>query len=265
MKIVANKYKLLEKINSGSFGSIFKAENIRTGDILAMKVEKKDTNNNNNICTLKNEAKIYQYLNNLYGFPQLKWFGTDSEHNYLAIELYLFSLNALVKREKTLDIKLVAFFGKQMMERIQVLHSKFLLHRDIKPDNFLLDAQNTLFLIDFGLCKRYDYDGVHILESRINSLVGTANYASINIHNGIEPSRRDDVESCIYIIIYMLFGKLDWEHCATNSDIIALKAAIGSDKCRHLPAFISEMLKYVRQLDFYDKPDYNYLVRLLEC
>lgn len=262
MKIVANKYKLLEKINSGSFGSIFKAENIRTGDILAMKVEKKDTNNN--ICTLKNEAKIYQYLNNLYGFPQLKWFGTDSEHNYLAIELYLFSLNALVKREKTLDIKLVAFFGKQMMERIQVLHSKFLLHRDIKPDNFLLDAQNTLFLIDFGLCKRYDYNGVHIVKTQITSLIGTANYASLNIHNGIEPSRRDDVESCIYIMIYMLFGRLDWEHCATNSDIMALKAVIGSDKCRHLPAFISEMLKYVRQLDFYDEPDYNYLVRLLD-
>ena len=95
--MIANKYRLLEKLNEGSFGLVYKAENIRTGEKLAMKVEKKM---GNSVATLKTEAKIYQYLDKLNGFPQLKWFGTDKEYNYLAIDLYLFSLNTIVKTNK---------------------------------------------------------------------------------------------------------------------------------------------------------------------
>ena len=189
--MIANKYRLLEKLNEGSFGLVYKAENVRTGEKLAMKVEKKM---GNSVATLKTEAKIYQYLDKLNGFPQLKWFGTDKEYNYLAIDLYLFSLNTIVKTNKIINIETVLLFGKQMMERIETLHSKLLLHRDIKPANFLLDDSNKLFLIDFGMCKRYDYDGKHIQKNEITSIIGTVNYVSLNIHKGIVPSRRDDLE-----------------------------------------------------------------------
>jgi serine/threonine protein kinase len=242
--MIANKYKLIEKISQGSFGSVYKAENNRTGEFVAMKVE---TKSNEGIKTLMSEAKIYQYLNNLKGFPRLKWFGTDASFNYLAIDLYLFSLNAAVKRYKILNLKTVVFFGTQMIERIQALHSKCLLHRDIKPDN----------LIDFGLCKRYDYDGKHISQKSITSLIGTANYASIHVHNGIEPSRRDDLESCVYILIYMLFGQLEWETCIRPDSVAQLKENILSDT--KLPTFIKDMITYIRQLAFEATPNYAYL------
>lgn len=256
--MIANKYKLIEKISQGSFGSVYKAENIRTGEFVAMKVE---TKSNEGIKTLMSEAKIYQYLNNLKGFPGLKWFGTDASFNYLAIDLYLFSLNAAVKRYKILNLKTVVFFGTQMIERIQALHYKCLLHRDIKPDNFLLDAKNKIYLIDFGLCKRYDYDGKHISQKSITSLIGTANYASIHVHNGIEPSRRDDLESCVYILIYMLFGQLEWETCIRPDSVAQLKENILSDT--KLPSFIREMLTYIRQLAFEATPNYAYLNNIL--
>jgi serine/threonine protein kinase len=258
--MIANKYRLLEKINEGSFGLVYKAENIRTGEKLAMKVEKKS--GNNVTTTLKTEAKIYQYLDKLNGFPQLKWFGTDNEYNYLAIDLYLFSLNTIVKTNKIINIETVLFFGKQMIERIETLHSKLLLHRDIKPANFLVDGTNKLFLIDFGMCKRYDHDGKHISKNEIKSIIGTVNYVSLNVHKGIEPSRRDDLESCIYIMVYMLFGKLDWDTCVSNDVIVLLKKDLVVNT--KLPSFLIEMLIYIRQLKFDEKPDYNLLFSIID-
>ncbi len=257
--MIANKYRLLEKLNEGSFGLVYKAENIRTGEKLAMKVEKKMSNS---VTTLKTEAKIYQYLDKLNGFPQLKWFGTDKEYNYLAIDLYLFSLNTIVKTNKIINIETVLHFGKQMMERIETLHSKLLLHRDIKPANFLLDDTNKLFLIDFGMCKRYDYEGKHIQKNEITSIIGTVNYVSINVHKGIEPSRRDDLESCIYIMVYMLFGKLDWEKQSSAAIIKTQKEELVFNT--KLPSFIIEMLIYIRQLKFEEAPDYKLLISILD-
>jgi len=257
--MIANKYRLLEKLNEGSFGLVYKAENVRTGEKLAMKVEKKM---GKNVTTLKTEAKIYQYLDKLNGFPQLKWFGTDNEYNYLAIDLYLFSLNTIVKTNKIINIETVLLFGKQMIERIETLHSKLLLHRDIKPANFLLDETNKLFLIDFGMCKRYDYDGKHISKNEITSIIGTINYVSLNVHNGIEPSRRDDLESCVYIIIYMMFGNLDWEKQVSPAVIKAQKEEqVVNTK---LPSFIIEMLIYIRRLRFEETPDYKLLISILD-
>jgi len=258
--MIANKYRLLKKINQGSFGLVYKAENIRTGEKLAMKVEKKM--GNNITTTLKTEAKIYQYLDKLNGFPQLKWFGTDNKYNYLAIDLYLFSLNTIVKEYKILNLKTVLFFGKQMIERIETLHSKLLLHRDIKPANFLVDETNKLFLIDFGMCKRYDHDGKHIYKNEIESIIGTVNYVSLNVHKRIEPSRRDDIESCIYIMVYMLLGKLDWENNVSNDVIVLLKEELVINT--KLPSFIIEMLTYIRQLKFDEKPDYKRLISILD-
>ena len=100
-----------------------------------------------------------------------------------------------------------------MLTIIKAVHNKDLLHRDIKPDNFMLDLNETtnkLYLIDFGLAKRYNYDGKHISENTNCSLIGTPKYVSLNVHNCCEPSRRDDIESCIYVMIYMLFGDNFW-------------------------------------------------------
>ncbi len=205
--MLANKYQLLEKLSQGSFGKVFKASNIRTGEIVAIKTEVKTKEQK----SLKMEAKIYQYLANNDGFPQLKWFGSTNNVNFLVTNLLECSITKLVQKYGRLSVKTVLLLGIQMIERIQTLHNHYLIHRDIKPDNFMInisDKTNKVFLIDFGFCKRYNYDGKHIEFKRTTSLIGTPNYVSLNVHNGAEPSRRDDVESCLYVLIYMLFGKI---------------------------------------------------------
>jgi serine/threonine protein kinase len=259
--MLANKYQLIEKINEGSFGTIYKAKNIRTKEMVAIKFENKTTQNK----SLKNEAKIYQYLGKLDGFPELKWFGTNNNTNYLVINLLGQSLTDTIKHFKALSLKTVLVYGIQLVQRIQVLHNKLLLHRDIKPSNFVFglgtSGLNKLYLVDYGFSKRYDYDGIHIEEKKIRHIVGSINFVSLNVHNHIEPSRRDDIESCIYIILTMLFGHLEWFDKTDVDDIYNLKTQILS--ITEVPSFIKNMLVYIRSIQFDEKPDYDYIINLM--
>jgi serine/threonine protein kinase len=256
--MIAHKYKLIEKINEGSFGTIFKAENIRTKEMVAIKFE----NKSEQMKSLKNEARIYQYLGKLNGFPQLKTFGTTGDVNYLVMDLLGYSLvDVIKKRELSLDMVLV--LGIQIIQRIQSLHNNCLLHRDIKPSNFVFgneDNTNKLFLIDLGFAKRYDYNGIHIEEKNIKHIVGSLNFVSINVHRHIEPSRRDDIESCIYIILTMLLGDLEWFKETDINKMALLKRNIIND---NIPTFIKKMLTYIRSIDFDATPDYDYIINLM--
>lgn len=256
--MIANKYKLIEKINEGSFGTVYKAENIRTKEFVAIKLETKNDNNK----SLKFEAKIYQYLGKLDGFPQLKIFGTTNNINYLVMDLLGNSLLNLINHFKALSLKSVLVLGIQIIKRIQTLHEKSLLHRDIKPSNFVFgNSTNKLFLIDFGFAKRYVYDGKHIEEKNIKNIIGSPNFVSLNVHFNIEPSRRDDVESCIYIILTMLLGKLEWFNKNDINTIIQLKQQILL--VDDVPLFIKKMLNYIRSVKYEEKPDYDYLINLM--
>ena len=256
--MIAHKYNLIEKINEGSFGTIFKAENIRTKEMVAIKFE----NKSEQMKSLKNEARIYQYLGKLNGFPQLKTFGTIGDLNYLVMDLLGNSLVDIIKK-KELSLNMVLGLGIQIIKRIQSLHNNCLLHRDIKPSNFVFgneDDTNKLFLIDLGFAKRYDYDGTHIEEKNINNIVGSLNFVSINVHNYIEPSRRDDIESCIYVILTMLFGDLEWFKETDINKIALLKRNIINDD---IPIFIKKMLIYIRSIEFTTTPDYDYIISLM--
>ena len=259
--MIANKYKIINKISEGVFGEVYKAENVRTREKVAIKFEYKQ----NNIKMLKNEAKIYQYLKNKDCFPQLKWFGTNKEINYLVIDLLGDSIKNRINIYKSFCLKNVLLLGIQMINHIRILHENFLLHRDIKPDNFLFglkEFSNRLYLIDLGLCKRYNFNGNHIVKKNINYLIGSPNFVSINIHQGIEPSRRDDLESCIYIISYMVLGNLEWFQCMDLNKVYGLKIAFIN--CSILPTFIKEMLIYIRSISFEESPNYNYLINILK-
>jgi serine/threonine protein kinase len=263
--ILANKYELLEKLNSGSFGQVYKAKNVRTGQLVAVKIEQGITTN-----SLKNEARIYQYLLKEPGFPKLKWFKKENDQlTYLVVDLLVCSLTSLVKMKGPLSHKIILQIGIQMIKRVETLHGKYMLHRDIKPDNFMLDKNKTVCLIDFGLCKRYDYDGTHIEEKRITSIIGSINFVSLNVHKGIEPSRRDDVESCIYIILYLLQnGELPWTKDKDKeiniNKIVYLKEQLTNTNDNLCEPFIKDMLLKSRQLAFNEEPNYGELVNILE-
>ena len=258
--MISNKYNLIEKISEGSFGSVFKAENIRTKENVAIKFEIKI----DSIKSLKNEAKIYQYLGKINGFPQLKMFGTTDKLNYLVIDLLGNSLSNTILDLKKLCLKTTLLIGIQMINRIKVLHENQLLHRDIKPSNFLFGLEkdsNKLYLVDFGFSKRYIYNGTHIQEKKLTKIVGSLNFVSLNIHNYIEPSRRDDLESCIYIMLTMLLGKLVWFDKSNLNDIYKLKEQI--ILIEEVPSFIKILLNYVRKMKFDETPDYNYIINII--
>lgn len=113
-------------------------------------------------------------------------------------------------------IKTVLMLADQMIGRIEFVHCKSFIHRDIKPDNFLMGIGrhcNKLFLIDFGLAKKFRdmRTRCHISYREDKNLTGTARYASINAHLGIEQSRRDDMESLGYVLMYFNRGSLPWQ------------------------------------------------------
>jgi serine/threonine protein kinase len=258
--IIDKKYELLEKLSEGSFGQVYKGKHVRTGELVAIKMERK---NGSTSSSLKNEAKIYQYLAKEPGFINLKWYNSNENFTYLVTDLLVCSLTTLVKLKGPLDLKVVLQIGIQVIKRIQTLHGKYLLHRDVKPDNYMLDSNKQLFLIDFGLCKRYDHNGVHIEEKQITSMVGSINFVSLNVHKDIEPSRRDDVESCIYIIIYLLLnGNLPWLLEKDIKKIACIKEQLTNNEL--VPIFIKNMLENIRELAFNSEPDYGELISILE-
>ena len=259
--MIANKYSVIEKISEGSFGTILKGKNERTGELVAIKIESKSTIT----PTLKTEAKIYQYLGKQDGFPQLKWFGTNDKYNYLVVDLFGHSLTHTLHNE-TINCIVAIEFGIQIINRIETLHSKSLLHRDIKPDNFLFglgNETNKLYLIDFGFCKRYEYNGRHIPQKTISGIIGSLNFVSLNVHDGLEPSRRDDIESCMYIILYMYIGYLDWiKFDISREKMIKLKRELTNNP--DIPFFIRSLLQYIRLLGFDEMPNYKYIISILQ-
>jgi len=251
--IISNKYELLEKIGEGAFGKIYKGRNIRTDDIVAINVEPIE----NKTQLLKNETRIYQYLAGATGIPQVKWFGVDGENNYMVTTLLGDSLSVLKEKYGTFSLKVVMQIGCQMVERLQYIHKMGLLHRDIKPDNFLMGPLNKLYIIDFGLCKKYLNDGKHIENKPLSKILGTATFVSANVHNLQTPSRRDDLESLVYILMYLYFSNLPWQECKYLNEMKEKKHKILDDE--NIPSAFKDILMYVRRLNFDEEPDYNKL------
>lgn len=260
--MIANKYKLIEKISQGSFGIVYKAENIRTKENVAIKLEK----NTNEHKSLKFEAKIYQYLGKIDGFPQLKMFGTFDDINYMVIDLLGKPLSHMIHYYKAFSLKTTLILGIQIINRIKTLHESQLIHRDIKPSNFIfgsgVKSTNKLYLIDFGFAKRYLNNRTHIQENRIKNIIGSKNFVSLNVHKLVEPSRRDDLESCIYVILTMLFGTLEWFNNSCDLEIYNLKNNILN--VSEVPTFAKTMLYYVRSLSFDETPDYEYIINVMK-
>jgi serine/threonine protein kinase len=257
--MINNKYTLLNKIGEGSFGSIYKAVNCRTREEVAIKVERIEFGAN----LLKNESTIYQYLLGTSGIPQVKWYGKDEENYYMVIPLLGKSLDQLLKDKLVFSLKLVYQIGIQILYLLKSLHEKGLVHRDIKPDNFLLgNNSKQLFLIDFGLCKTYIKDEKHVVMKQSKGLIGSLTYCSIHAHQHMELSRRDDLESLGYMLTYFSLGNLPWREINflenKDVDIIQLKREINDTIV--VPTILKEYMRYVKTLNFEEEPKYELLV-----
>jgi len=265
MELINNKYILLDKIGSGSFGSIYKGINNRTKEYVAIKIEPLE----DDLKLLKNESKIYQYLNNCSGIPQVKWFGKDEKNYYMVINLLGHSLQNLIDKNKKFSLSLTLKIGLKLIKLIKLIHDKGLVHRDIKPDNFLfsLNQYNELYLIDFGFCKSYLEDNQHIKIKKLHNMIGSNNYASLSSHEHNELSRRDDIESICYMLLYFYCGTLPWKNISEVKIIVELKKNILNDK--RYPIVLVDLLRYVRSMEFEEKPNYYLIMdnfkREIEC
>jgi serine/threonine protein kinase len=265
--IVEGKYRLDRKIGEGAFGKIYAGINKNTGEEVAVKIER--------CCDsspLRNEARIYTALRGIKGIPMMRSWGTEGKFNYLAIDLLGESLEQRrISYGGKMDVKYVMEIGIQMLERIRDIHQRGLIHRDVKPGNFIFGTrnseQNIIYVIDFGLTKVYFHNNKHILLKRGRSMLGTARFASLNVHDGLSPSRRDDIESLGYIIVYLLMGELPWQHVdGEDVSMVTMKRSEGLWELLRECGVSSQVIlfmKYSRGLRYAETPDYDYLFGLL--
>ena len=254
-----NKYISTEICSSGEFSTVYKGKNIITEEIVAIKYE----DNTQDIRLLKNEAKIYQYLGKQSGFCTLKYFGTNKNGQYMITDLLGQSISSM-QYKKTMNIEYVSEVGIKILDHIETLHNNKILHRDIKPDNILFGYppnDDKLFLIDLGISKCYMNGETHMSPRLISSIIGTPNFVSLNVHNRIEPSRRDDIESWIYVLIYLYMGHLPWDN-QCEYDMIMNKQTIVDNIS--LPNKFKLLLLYVHNMDFDECPDYLQFARILK-
>ena len=263
--ILFKKYLVIKKIDEGSFGSIYLSQNIQTKEKVAIKIENRKTED----PLLEREAYILFYLRGP-GLPEIKTFGKTKDLFILIQNLLGPSLaNLLDKHSIVFTIKDICMLSIQMIERLEYIHLKNYIHRDIKPHNFLMgiDDPDILYLIDFGLSKKYrSKKGKHIKFSINNNITGTPRYCSINGLRGAEQSRRDDLESLFYVIIYFFRGNLPWQNLKIKSRqerfnrINYLKKNISYKiLCKNLPQELYNFGTYIKRLKFEEDPDYNFL------
>lgn len=268
--VLSNDYVIIEQIGSGSFGEVYLAQ-YKKGNYVAAKVEDRKRN-----PRIINEYKIYKYLHSKEfktGLPKIYDFIQTKDYNIMIMQLMGPSLEDLFnKYDRKFKLNTVLLIGIQIIDLLERLHKTNYIHRDIKPNNFLVERGKNacqIFMMDFGLSKKYIENGSHIKFRDKRSLIGTARYASINMHMGIEPTRRDDLESVGYMLIYFLKGSLPWQGVkkqrhGNHLEIIGeTKMCTSLDTlCKNLPSCFIEYLKYCRKLKFDETPDYNYMKNL---
>ena len=267
---VGGRYRLGKKIGTGAFGEIFEGTDIFDNSSVAIKLE----HNSVKYPQLLFEAKLLKSIPGT-GIPVMHWFGIAGEYNAMVMDLLGQNLEDLYNYcAKNFSLKTILMITIQMIERLKHVHDNHYIHRDIKPENFLIGKDTTaktIYLLDFGLAKRYrdEHTHIHIPLKENRNLTGTARYASCNAHNGLEQSRRDDMESIAYVILYFFRKKLPWQglKCKDKNEkhakIKEMKMSITPEKLfEGLPKEFADYLTMVKKLGFEDEPAYKSYIQM---
>ena len=271
-RCIFKKYKPVKKIGRGSFGKIYHVVRLKDNAAFAMKVEKIDAVQK----TLEREAYYLFTLQGGFGIPKLITFGRTKSYNILIETLLNKSLfDLFINKNNKFRLTDCCFIGIQILEILEWIHSKDIIYRDVKPENFLIGIKdpNAIYVVDFGLCKKYrsSKTGKHLLPKLTGKFSGTLIYASSNVLKGKESSRRDDLISLGYMLIYLLKRDIPWNSSFKDLNkekyynLIYLKDTNSNGELfKGLPDELIEYIKYSRSLKFEQDPDYTYLRSLFK-
>ena len=269
-KIFFKKFKIIKKIAEGSFGSIYEGVNIETGASIAIKLEERTKYN-----LLEREAYTLINLKG-FGIVDIISFGRNKKYNIMVQPLLGDSLYQLfLEKKKNFFLKDIFLIGLQCLDRLEWIHAKNYIHRDIKPENFLLGRTDPriIYLIDFGLSKKYRSERTmkHIQFCLSKKVSGTVRYASVNSLKGFEQSRRDDLESFCYMMLFFILKKLPWQGLKAKTQagryrkVLEKKEEFNIDEYKKIiPWEIISVFKYVKKLKFDEEPNYQMLKNLLK-
>ena len=261
---------MFDLLGNGTFGSVYKGIDVETKERVAIKIEPKLSSNTPRIPF---EREIYQILNretpSKY-LPRIKWSGSfHDKYNAIVMEQLDTSLEKLFRdRGKRFSIRTIMMVWYRLIQIIENIHSKGILHRDIKPDNIMIGKspnRSKLYLIDYGLSKVY-YNTAqkqHIPPLKDKVMTGTVKFASVRNLAGHEQSRRDDLEAVFYTILYFVRGELPWDHVKvknleqTKRDTLVIKRSVGDERlCQDLPEVFLQIIQYIKSLSFEETPNY---------
>ena len=283
------RFKLEKQLGAGAFGEIYSGIDVESGDAVAVKLERMDAE----YPQLIYEARVYNKLSSKQGVPRVFHTGQEGNYNVMVMQRLGPNLETLFNQcNRRFSLQTVLLLGDKMLHLIEQVHDGGFLHRDIKPDNFVIgssgeasarsrgdeasarsrgDDTNQIYIIDFGLSKCYinPETNEHIKYRTDKHLTGTARYASVNNHKGREQSRRDDLESLGYVLVYFLKGVLPWQNIKKKirdqlkyqrmMEIKMSTAHTSLDLVSGLPEAFTNYFLHVRQLKFDERPDYTYL------
>ena len=271
-QIFFNKFKLIKLINKSEFSFVYKGINIINKELVSIKIEDRINMNNN----LESEAYILFALKG-FGIPNLISYGKSGKYNILVEEFLgpsLYEIFQIKNIKKGFPIKDVCMIALQGLDRLEYIHSKNIIHRDLKPQNFLIGRKDEkiIYLIDFGFAKKYKSSrtGKFIKYTNLRRIFGSLAFSSINANSGYEQSRRDDLESFGYMLIYLVKRYLPWLKAVKIKNkkerlIEAYKlknSAKIEEICKGIPEEFIDYLKYCRKLEFEQEPKYDFLRNL---
>ena len=264
-------YRLSREIGRGANGVVYLVKNTESNEEVAMKVGRTSSK-------ILNEYIAYKALEGGVGVPRVTWSGEvviqEKKYKVMVMELLGANLEFLfLNCRRRFSLKTVLMLADQMITRLEYVHNHNYVHRDIKSGNFVIgrgNQRNNIFLVDFGASNTYRdaKTNEHIKFSTGKPMCSTPRCSSINAHLGFEQSRRDDLESVGYLLLYFIKGVLPWQHLKAPAELVRnviceKKTSIPLEKlCEDLPDAFVQYLKYCRALEFESTPDYDYLRQL---
>ena len=266
-----NRFTIIKEIGKGSFCKVYLGYDILEKKNVAIKIEKIE-NSKQLKSRIEHEYNLYSlFTSSCEGICDILWHGKNNNLQILIMNQLGPSLSDLfLFCDNKFSLQTVCLIAIQVLARMELLHSKHIIHRDIKPDNFLIGLEsnkNTIYLIDLGLSKVFNKK--YFIKRK--SFKGSLRYSSLRNHRGVEQSYRDDLESIGYMLIYFYNSKLPWQNSLItdrnkkkNYIYNIKKSYTLTNLCKNLPIEFFYYMKYTRVLRFKEVPDYHYLIHLFK-